>query len=1424
MATEAKIIGGFRILQELQAGSGSQGTVYKAVCETAREGIAAVGDVVAIKVMAVQDEGQALWKKLEHRTQELVQLQHPNVVRYKGCFVEAGAFADIHVVVQEFLDGETLKDCLAKNPNGLDVDRGLEIVKATLEGLIYISGFGLVHRDLKPGNIFLCNDGSVKLIDFEIARREGGAATTAAGNIRGSFDYMAPDFINATFHGDVQSDIFSMGVVLHEVLTGNTPYQRFEGDRKQANFAFLSRWSNASQEGDNPIRISSRVKKLLANAEEVLEKALTPDRAVRYADFSAFRDALKTIRFRDLRNGANTYRLVQYIGKGGFGEVFKAKFRQTGESVAVKHLLKAEYAERFFREAKIMQKLQRMQDSCFVRFLDFFVSDQAGGRDAFIVMSFLDGMPGNSLRDAIRTAAANRKSLRKLDVLLAFRRYAYGLQAMHVHGIFHRDIKPSNLYYPSGHPERAAIMDLGIARDVNGTATTGQVPGTLDYMPPEVVVSDSRGDGGMDIYALGLCLYEALTGRMGYPRLPSGTEGYTAFFARARQNLPPTFDAPPVSEDKRLLKLLNSMTCPDAAKRLNDISKVIEALDPMIKSAGGTVEQQDLMVAPDDDAPTETLILDEFTGTNIGDFTGTSETSPLEENLQEAVENERVHLKRKRMAKVGGVLFLSALVVGGGIALWLTSKKDHAPSKPVGQLLSGSDKTNGLEAVGSRGFKVYVPTNVTARVGMSGDLKSTSWHSEHLGTNKLTAPVTPSKPPIASSSSDEKAEQAKKELAEAEQIRKEEAAKAAAELKRIQEETDRLKAEAERLRKAAEDEKKRAEEERLRREREQIANISNETARIEARKRLEREQAAARAKAKKEQAERDARNRELRAQARTDSTNRFWTLVEQMEPVASRKARLVDAEAIYRAVVTSNLLETSESGRLFDELVARRGWIVGRISNGCPDPIEVAGRSIAPSSSKLFVLTNGLPMRWEARRAGFENLQLSRQFDGQEIALADNSFVMSAVPVAIPVLPDGIVCLVDGEEKSGVVKRKPGETISYAFRRRGYSYGGATSYAVTDAKDQQLPKPADSDWKLDPVEVLVPRLMAGVSCWIDGGELTGGGVVTNLPGSKIVCTYRRKGYKDVRKTYEVIFAEYQELPAPTFQEWELLPVIVAIPELPSGVTCWIGDKQATGTLSRKPGDQIAVTYRRDGYDDIQKAYEVSIEPEQNLPVPAAGEWRSLRVTVQMPQLPADATCQIDGVAVSGRETTLSPGRHVCTYNRPDYQPQKIEFQVQGDGPATVPAPQDWVATEGLVSLDAAEAAAKKGAWKEVEKLLRGADVHGAANVARKEKFKTQIDNQLRLSKLAEQAEMYYSDESWKHVIRCFAEARGMGYMLSEDESGMVEEAYANERARIKTIRDRVVREMSIGKSPSYDLAKLDAEENQLHEWYNVIKK
>ena len=216
-------------MRKLQAGSGSQGTVYKAICEEARAGVAEPGDVVALKVMAgIQDDDQSQWAKLERRTKELSQLSHSNVVKYRGCFRVRETFGDMHVVVQEFLEGETLKEHLAEHPGGLDADEAVVIVMAAVDGLVYTTERGIVHRDIKPGNIFLCRDDlgairDVKLIDFEIARQEGGTTTSSSGNLRGTFDYMAPDFIDPEFHGDIQSDVFSMGVVLHEVLTGKTP-------------------------------------------------------------------------------------------------------------------------------------------------------------------------------------------------------------------------------------------------------------------------------------------------------------------------------------------------------------------------------------------------------------------------------------------------------------------------------------------------------------------------------------------------------------------------------------------------------------------------------------------------------------------------------------------------------------------------------------------------------------------------------------------------------------------------------------------------------------------------------------------------------------------------------------------------------------------------------------------------------------------------------------------------------------------------------------------------------------------------------------------------------------------------------------------------------------------------------------------------
>ena len=567
-------IGGFETVRRLP-NSGGQGIVYEARCVEPQFKNVAVGDTVVLKVMTVQDPEGDLLRRLKQRTDTLVAIKHTNIVRYYGSFAEDRDFNNIHVVVMDYLRGQTLRELLDQNPRGLDADVALRIIRDCLGALLFASEeHRIVHRDIKPGNIFLCDDGTTKLIDFELARQEGGSASVSSqGNLRGSFDYMAPDFIESDFHGDEQSDIFSLAICLHEALSGRTPYDRVSGSVQQASFFFINRWKSLDVAGaGSVIKISQTACKPVAHVQGVLKKALSPRREDRFASFKAFSEAFGPVKVRAISNGQDQYELLHVVGQGGFGEVFKARRASDSRLVAIKHLLKSEYAGRFIKEAKLIQSFS---NSRLVRFIDFFSVEQVDGEQYFLVMDFLHGMPGSSLSDRLRGA---KQGLPLEEVLLGFIRFAEGLSILHQSEVYHRDIKPSNLYFPQDRPGDACLMDMGVARDAKGSLTFGNVPGTLDFMPPEVAFGESRGDAGMDIYALGLCLYEALTAKPAFPRLPSGDAAVKAFLTRARDMQKPVFDHKAVTDDSRLHSLLVRMTEPDAAKRERDARFVADAL------------------------------------------------------------------------------------------------------------------------------------------------------------------------------------------------------------------------------------------------------------------------------------------------------------------------------------------------------------------------------------------------------------------------------------------------------------------------------------------------------------------------------------------------------------------------------------------------------------------------------------------------------------------------------------------------------------------------------------------------------------------------------------------------------------------------------------------------------------------------------
>ena len=203
-------VGKYRIVGQL--GRGGMGIVYKAVDE-------ALGREVAIKVLNPEIGDSDVLRRFRAEAVTLARLTHPGIATiYDLVESEHGL-----LMVMELVRGESL-DKLSARAGALPPERAAYIIVRVLRALEHAHRAGVVHRDLKPGNVMVTDDGGVKVMDFGVARVRDTAHLTAAGHMIGTPAYMAPEQVLGT-DVDGRADLYSVGVVLYRLLTGALPFK-----------------------------------------------------------------------------------------------------------------------------------------------------------------------------------------------------------------------------------------------------------------------------------------------------------------------------------------------------------------------------------------------------------------------------------------------------------------------------------------------------------------------------------------------------------------------------------------------------------------------------------------------------------------------------------------------------------------------------------------------------------------------------------------------------------------------------------------------------------------------------------------------------------------------------------------------------------------------------------------------------------------------------------------------------------------------------------------------------------------------------------------------------------------------------------------------------------------------------------------------
>ncbi len=499
------LIGRYEILARL--GQGGMGTVYKALDHE-------LDRVIALKTIRPDlASNAAALRRLKQETLLARQIAHRNVIRVFDLGVSDG----FRFITMEFVEGHDLKALLDPGKK-LTAEETIDVLTQICQGLQAAHSEDVVHRDLKPQNVLLSAGNRVRIVDFGLARSFENTGITHSGVILGTPAYMAPEQALGQ-QGDARSDIFSLGVIAFELLTGELPFPSHSLSE-----SLLSRTRGRAR----PIEVANPA--IPAWLARIVMRCLERNPSDRYESAQAVASDLLA---RDvcpyippgLRPGSlapgtmvgSRYRIEAEAGEGGMGKVYRATDLDLHRTVALKIVRpdvvsSSQSLDQLIHEISIASQISHKN---VLRIHD--LGEASGLR--FVSMAWAEGEDlGHLLK---RTGALPEERILELACEIC-----EGLEAAHEQGITHRDLKPGNILLTSG--GHACIADFGLAHSVDSAAAqaikllepsssssqSASVSGTPRYMSPEQVEGAAAIDHRTDIYSLGLILYEMATGRI----------------------------------------------------------------------------------------------------------------------------------------------------------------------------------------------------------------------------------------------------------------------------------------------------------------------------------------------------------------------------------------------------------------------------------------------------------------------------------------------------------------------------------------------------------------------------------------------------------------------------------------------------------------------------------------------------------------------------------------------------------------------------------------------------------------------------------------------------------------------------------------------------------------------------------------------